>query len=198
MTNHRASVRPAQPGRHLRRAQRARAARRSRRGGDELRDAGRPVVAGAAADPRADRVVVGLREGAAAARRALRGVRRRPSRPGPKLTHARSLHPRQLRQRPGPLHRPGHRTADHRQRPVVGRRPLRVAVGVRQARSGRRRGLRGPAAVLVRGATRDRARDPVRASARCSPCGAPTSATSGRSAPGTRCATPRPSGSRSG
>ena len=44
---------------------------------------GDPSRAGAAADPRPDRVVVGVRAGAAAARRALPGVRRRPARAGP-------------------------------------------------------------------------------------------------------------------
>ena len=49
---------------------------------------------------------------------------------------------------------------DDRERPLVGRRPLRVAVGVRQARPGRRRALRGPAAVRVGGAAGHRSRDP--------------------------------------
>src|SRR4249920_1530169 len=38
----------------------------------------------------------------------------------------------------------------------------------------------------------------AKGSARCSTCGAPTSATSGRSARGTRCARPRPNGCRAG
>ena len=49
---------------------------------------------------------------------------------------ARPLHARQHRQRPGPLHPSRDRAADHRQRPLVRRRPLGLAVGVRQARSG--------------------------------------------------------------
>ena len=110
--------------------------------------------------PRPDRVVVGLRGGDAAARRALPGLRRRPPRPGPQHAHARSLHARQHGQRPRPLHRRGHRPADDRERPVLGRRALGVAVGVRQARSGRRRLLRGPAAVRVGGAAGDRPRHP--------------------------------------
>ena len=76
-------------------------------------------------DPRPDRVVVGLRAGAAAARRPLPGVRRRPARPGPEHADAGPLHARQLRQRPRPLHRHRHRPADHRERPVVRRRPRR-------------------------------------------------------------------------
>ena len=49
-------------------------------------------------------------------------------------------------------------------------------------------GLRGPAAVRVRGPAGHRPGPSARASARCSTCGAPTSATSGRSGRGTRCA----------
>ena len=40
---------------------------------------------------------------------------------------------------------------DDRERPLFRRRPLRVALGVRQARPGCRRGLRGPPAVRVGG-----------------------------------------------
>ena len=67
-----------------------------------------------------------------------------------------------------------------------------LAVGVRQARAGRRGGVRGPAAVRVRGPAGDRARASASASARCSTCGAPTWATSGRSARGTPCAKASP------
>ncbi len=102
---------------------------------------GDAVVAGAAAHPRPDRVVVGVRGGHAAARRALPGVRRRSAGPGPQHAHARPLHARQHGQRPRPLHRPGDRAADDRERPVLRRRPLRLAVGVRQARSGASRAL---------------------------------------------------------
>ena len=150
------------------------------------------VEAGAAADPRPDRVVVGLRAGAAAARRALPRLRRRPARPGPFHPHPRSLHARQHGQRPRPLHRPRHRPADDRQRPLVGRRAVGVAVRLRQARPGRRRPLRGPAALLAPRSTRPSARASARASARCSGSGAPTSATSGASATGTACAPPHP------
>ena len=47
-----------------------------------------------------------------------------------------------------------------RERPVLRRRPLRLAVGVRQARAGARGGVRGPAAVRVRGPAGRRARHP--------------------------------------
>ena len=136
MTDHRARYGPHNPDETYVAHDDRGAARRPRRGPDELRDRGRPVVAGAAAHPGPDRVVVGLRGGHAAARRALPGVRRRPAGPGPQHAHARPLHARQHRQRPGPLPRPGRRAAGDRERPVLGRRPLRLAVGVRQARSG--------------------------------------------------------------
>ena len=75
-----------------------------------------------------------------------------------------------------------------------GRRALGVAVGVRQARSGRS----PPATRTRRCSPRRCSPRPAPASAsrsvRCSTCGARTSATSGRSAHGTRCAPPRPSG----
>ena len=89
------------------------------------RSTGDDDQARAAADPRPDRVVVGLRSGAAAARRALPGLRRRPARPGPVDPHAGPLHARQHRQRPRPLHRRRHRPADDRRRAVVGRRHAR-------------------------------------------------------------------------
>ena len=160
--------------------------------------AGDRVVAGAAAHPGPDRVVVGLRGGDAAARRALRGVRRRPAGPGPQHPDARPLHARQHGQRPRPLHRRGDRPAHDRQRALLGRRPRRLAVGLREARPGRRR-----AATRTRRCSRPRSdRRPgpasARASARCSTSGAPTSATSGRSGRGTPCAPPRPTGCRRG
>ena len=123
----------------------------------------------------------------ASARRALRGVRRRSPGPGAEHPDAGPLHARQHGQRPRPLHRRGDRPADGRERPLVRWRPLRVAVGVRQARPDRRCVLRGPAAVRVGGAAGRRARASASASARCSTCGARSSAISGRSAPGTRC-----------
>ena len=126
---------------------------------------GDAVEAGAAAHPRPDRVVVGLRGRAAAARRALPGLRRRPARPGPLDPHARALHARQHGQRPRPLHRPRDRAAHLRERPLLRRRPLGLAVGLRQARAGHRRPLRGPAAVQLRGRTRRPARASARASA---------------------------------
>ena len=81
----------------------------------------------------------GYEAGAAAARRALPGVRRRPARAGSLHPHARALHARQHGQRPRAVHRPRHRPADDRQRAVVRRRARGLAVGVRQARPGRRR-----------------------------------------------------------
>ena len=121
---------------------------------------GDAVVAGAAPHPGPDRVVVGLRGGDAAARRALPGVRRRSPGPGPQHAHAWPLHARQHRQRPGPLPRPRDRATGDRERPVLGRRPRRLAVGVRQARSGARGALRGPAAVRVGGPAGHRSRHP--------------------------------------
>ena len=155
---------------------------------DELRHRRRPVVAGAAAHPRPDRVVVGVRGGDAAAGRALPGVRRRPPRPGPQHPHAGPLHARQHRQRPRPLHRRRDRAADDRERPVVRRRAVRLAVGLRQARPGA-----WPRCTRTRRCSRRRSGRPsvpasASPSARCSTSGAPSSATSGRSGRGTRCA----------
>ena len=84
------------------------------------------------------------------------------------------------------------RPADDRQRAVVRRRAVRVAVGVRQARPGRRRPLRGPAAVRVRGRAGRRPGHPPGHRRRCSGCGARTSATSGASATGTACVAAAP------
>ena len=152
---------------------------------------GDAVVAGAAAHPGPDRVVVGLRGGDAAARRALPGVRRRSPGPGPQHAHARPLHARQHGQRPGPLHRPRDRATDDRERPVLGRRPRRLAVGVRQARSGASRRSTRTRRCSRRRSGRPSVPASASASARCSTSGAPSSATSGRSAPGTRCARDR-------
>ena len=116
---------------------------------------GRSRRAGAAADPRAERVVVGLRAGAAAARRALPGLRRRPARPGPLDPHARSLHARQHGQRPGPVPRSRRRPAEHRQRAVVRRCAVGVAVRVRQARD-----RSSPPPTRIRRSTRRRSSRP--------------------------------------
>ena len=140
---------------------------------------------GPPADPRSDPVVVELRSRDASAGRALRGLRRGPSGPGEEHPHARPLHARQHGQRPGPLHRPGHRTAHDRERPVLGRCALRVDVGVRRAWAGRR-----GAATRIRRCSPPRCtprsgRASASASVRCSTSGAPISATSGRSGRGT-------------
>ena len=92
--------------RHLRAARVRGAAGRSGRDPHELRDDGLSRAAGAAADPVADGVLVGLRGRHAAAGGALPGLRRRPARPGPLDAHAGPLHARQHGQRPRPLHRP--------------------------------------------------------------------------------------------
>ena len=143
-------LRPRTPRGHLRPARLPRAALRHRRGSAELRRRGHARQAGAAPDPGSDRVVVGLRGGAPAAGRALPGLRRRPARPGPLDAHARPLHARQHGQRPGALHRPGDPPAHARERPLVGRRAVGVALGVRAPRAGARRVLRGSAAVRLR------------------------------------------------
>ena len=127
----------------------------------------------------------GYEQRAPAARRALQRVRRRPPRPGPVDADARALHARQHGQRPGPVHRHRHRPTDARQRAVLRRRVGCVAVRLREARPGHRRALRGPAAVRLRGPNRRPVRACAKASAPCSCCGAPTSATSGASATGT-------------
>ena len=103
---------------------------------------------------------MGLRAGARPAGRPLPGLRRRPPRSGTIVANAGPLHARPHRQRPGPVHRRRHRTSDDRRRPLVRRRDLRVALGLRQARPGRRRVLRGPAALLVRSAPRRRSEHP--------------------------------------
>ena len=160
---------------------------------DELREGRRLDVAGAAAHPRADRVVVGLRGGDAAARRALRG--RSPSISGARAA-ARA-------RRAATRSTTWATTSSASSTSVIGRptivsglssggvlsawlsayaKPGQVVAAL----------LRGSAAVRVGGATGHRARDPPVPSARCSTCGAPTSATSGRSGRGTRCAKPRP------
>ena len=127
----------------------------------------------------------GYEEALRAARRALPGLRRRPARPGPLDAHARSLHARQHGQRPGPLHRRRRRPAGDRQRAVVGRRALGVAVRLRQAGPGAGRPLRGPAAVRLAGRAGDRPGHPPGHRRDVPDCGAPTSATSGASATGT-------------
>ena len=83
------------------------------------------------------------------------------------------------------------RAADDRERPVLGRRALRVAVGVRQARSGDRGAATRTRRCSRRRSGRPSARASASASARCSTSGARTSATSGRSGRGTRCAKDR-------
>ena len=133
---------------------------RHRRGVDELRGRGRRRQACVAPDPRTDGVVVGLRAGDAAARRALPGVRGRSARTGPLLAHARPLHARQHGQRPGPLPRRRDRATRDRERPLVGRRARGVAVGVREAGPGDRRTLRGSAALHLAGESRVRPVDP--------------------------------------
>ena len=67
-----------------------------------------------------------------------------------------------------------------------------LAVGVRQAGPDRRRLLRGSAAVRLARCNRRSVPASASRSVRCSTCGARTSATSGRSARGTRCAPRRP------
>ena len=154
---------------------------------------GRPDGTGAAARPGPDRVVVGLRGRDAPPRRALLGLRRRPPGPGPQHPDPRPLHARPHRRRPGAVHRPGDRPADHRERAVLRRRAVGLAVRLRQARPGR-----SPPSTRTRRCSPPRSARPsapasARASARCSTCGAPTSATSGRSAHGTPCARAPPS-----
>ena len=86
------------------------AALRHRRGRDELRDRRRAVEPGAAADPRPDRVLVGLRGGDGPPEGQLPALRSRPARPGPLGPHAGPLHARQHGQRPGAVH-PGRHQA---------------------------------------------------------------------------------------
>ena len=81
----------------------------------------------------------------------------------------------------------GHRAAHLRERPLVRRRPVGLALGLRQARAGHRRPLRGPAPVQPPRSTPPPARASARASVPSSTSGAPTSATSGASATGTAC-----------
>ena len=83
---------------------------------------------------------MGLRAGAAAARRALPGLRRRSARAGPVHAHARPLHARQHGQRPRALHRPRDRPSRRRERSLVraaccrpGSRPMRCPGQIRGA-----------------------------------------------------------------
>ena len=138
----------------------------------------------------------GYEQALRSAGRALPGLRRRPPRPGTIVADARSLHARPHRQRPGPVHRRRHRPADDRRRPLVGRRDLGLALGLRQARARssapttRTRRCSPP-----RCAPRS-ARASASRSARSSRSWPSTSATSGRSATGTgwspRCPTELP------
>ena len=102
----------------------------------------------------------GYEAGAAAPRGALPGLRRRPARPGPLHAHARPLHARQHGQRPRALHRRRDRPAHVRERPLVGRRAVGLALGLRAARSDPRRALRGSAALRLRGEPRVRSVHP--------------------------------------
>ena len=138
--------------------------------------------------PRPDRVVVGLRGGDAAAGRALS-----------------RCYAVDLRGQGRSTRTPGRYTLDNMGndlvrfidviigRPAIvsglslGRRPRRLAVGLRQAGADRRRLLRGSAAVRLRRCDRRSVPASASRSVRCSTCGARTSATSGRSARGTRC-----------
>ena len=101
-------------------------------------------------DPRPDRVVVGLRGRDAPPCRSLLRLRRRSPRPGTLDAHPGALHPRQHGPRSGALHRRCHRSTHTRQRAVVGRGPLRLAVRLREAWAGRRLPLRGPPSVRLR------------------------------------------------
>ncbi len=125
--------------------------------------AGKEDSAGTAADPRSDRVVVGLREGDEVARGALPRLCRRPARAGPLHPDAGPLHAGQHGQRSGALHRARDPAAGDRERAFVGRRALGLALCVWNARQHPRGALRGPAALLLRGQHVDRAVDtPVR------------------------------------
>ncbi len=190
-------VRAARPRRHLR-GPRLRGAAASTPARCEINyvtagDASRP---GAAADPRSDRVVVGLRAGAAAPGRSLPGVRRRPPRSGPIVADAGSLHARPHRQRPRAVHRRRHRSADDRRRALVGRRASRPGCrptpspGRSSAPTTRTRRCSPPRCAPRSG------RASARRSVRSSRSWPSTSATSGRSATGTawsrRCPTELP------
>ena len=184
---------PHNPGRDLRPARLPGAARRPRRGAAELRRRRRRVEAGAAAHPRPDRVVVGLRGGAAAARRALPGLRRRPARPGPLDPHARPLHARQHGQRPRAVHRRRHRPADVRA--AASRRAACCRRGSPPTRSPARSSpphYEDPPLFASEIEPGDRPGHPPGHRRRCSRCGARTSATSGASATGTACVAAAP------
>ena len=65
--------------------------------------------------------------------------------------NARSLHARQHGQQPCPFHRRRHPTPHHRQWAIVGRRAIRVALGLYKTRPDPRRALRRSTALPLRG-----------------------------------------------
>lgn len=79
---------------------------------------------------------------------------------GPLQLDARPLHARHLRQRPGPLHRPGDRPSDGCGRSFVRWHHRCLVVGLRRTRSDPRCDVRGRAAVCLGAAPGDRAVDP--------------------------------------